>query len=114
MDFSDQHRIWLPRSNVQAGFNIRVPQLWMLGYCSTTPDLNQANFQASDLRPLAALLRTARRSPEWFTPIGWDGPAFAATLMQGHRTLRSLGASLLKGTELCRALEPHLHQGCLR
>jgi hypothetical protein len=63
-------------------------------------------FRNSDLRPLAALRRTANPPPEWFTPIGWSGASFAAVLVQGHQTLVNIGGLSLKGPALCRAIAP--------
>ena len=65
-----------------------------------------AAFASSELRPLASLASRASAETEGFIPIGWVGPAFAATLAANANTLRSLGASRLKGTALCRAIEP--------
>jgi hypothetical protein len=63
-------------------------------------------FSNSDLRPLAALRRMDNPPNEWFIPIGWSGPSFAAVLAQGMQNLTALGAQALKGPALCRAIEP--------
>ena len=50
-------------------------------------------FNSSDLRPLASLSRRAPRPADWFIPIGWDGPAFAATIVSNAGVLATLGVS---------------------
>ena len=52
-------------------------------------------FASSDLRPLASLARCGARPAEWFSPIGWDGPAFAATVIANVNVLPALGAQRL-------------------
>ena len=63
-------------------------------------------FADSDLRPIAALARHDPTERDGYTPIGWDGAAFASIVDQNLRTLYALDAQLLKGPALCRALEP--------
>ena len=63
-------------------------------------------YLSSELRPIASLGLRGPVGLQGYIPIGWAGPAFAATFCHNAVTLRTLGSWGLKGPELCRAIVP--------